>query len=132
MKLYKSLFIDDREVDNFLNRLMVKEDDLPVEAYCVYGVDEAMQYLKDVPEEDFPELVFIDIDMPLKTGFDFVEEYHSLFSDKTGTHLFFLTGMSDPETKKKAEEIQVIKGIYQKPIRKSVMESVLNSLNGTV
>lgn len=131
MKQYKGLFIDDREVDNFLNRLMIKEEGLPIEPYFVYSADEALQYLRDVSDEDFPDLIFIDIDMPLKTGFEFVEEYVAEFGDKSSAQLYFLTGVYDPDTKVKAENTTAVKGYFQKPIRKDIFEQVLASQGST-
>lgn len=129
MKVYKALFIDDREVDNFLNRLMVKEEALPIEPVFVYSADEALAYLSDASDEEFPDLIFIDIDMPEKTGFDFVEQYSSEYPDKANTHLFFLTGVSDPEIKNKALAYDLIKGFYPKPIRKNIFKQVLEVLS---
>lgn len=131
MKQYKGLFIDDREVDNFLNRLMVKEEGLPIEPYFVYSADEALEYLRDASDEEFPDLIFIDIDMPLKTGFEFVEEYTAEFGKRNGAKLYFLTGVYDPDIKKQAESTENVKGYFQKPIRKNIFEQVLASLDRT-
>ncbi len=132
MKNYKVLFIDDREMDNMLNRLMVREEQLPFDATYITSGEEALEFLNDQTEEDFPQIIFIDINMPVMNGFDFVDEYNAQLAKQPkaiNTTLCFLTSSSSDSEKERALGMQNISAFYNKPITMAIFADLQSRLN---
>lgn len=125
--MYKVLFLDDREMDNMLNKLMVREDRLPFDAVYITSGEEALEYLHDQNEEDFPELIFIDINMPNMNGYEFVEAYNETMRPlpkAANTKLVFLTSSTSDADKQKALSLPNITAFYNKPISAAVFSNL--------
>lgn len=125
--MYKVLFLDDREMDNMLNKLMVREDHLPFDAVYITSGEEALEYLHDQNEEDFPELIFIDINMPNMNGYEFVDAYNATLSHlpkASKTKLVFLTVSVSESDKQKALAMANVIAFYNKPISASIAQQL--------
>lgn len=125
--MYKVLFLDDREMDNMLNKLMVREDHLPFDAVYISSGEEALEYLSDQEAEDFPDLIFIDINMPNMNGYEFVDAYNAQFKPlpkAAKTKLVFLTASVSEDDRLKAMEMPNITAFYNKPISAAIFKNL--------
>ncbi len=125
--MYKVLFLDDREMDNMLNKLMVREDQLPFDAVYIASGEEALEFLADQTVEDYPAIIFIDINMPIMNGYEFVEAYNAslaLEPKAANTKLCFLTSSFNESDKVKALGMPNISAFYNKPVSKAVFENL--------
>jgi CheY-like chemotaxis protein len=71
------LIIDDDEINNFIAAKLI--DKLPPKAKvstCING-QEGINFVKNKlnNQEEFPDIIFLDINMPLMNGWEFLEEY---------------------------------------------------------
>lgn len=126
--IYKALFIDDREMDNLLNNLMVREEKLPLDTVFISNAEEALEFLTDLPAEDYPDFIFIDINMPGMNGFDFIEAYNKQLAhlpQASKTILCFLTSSISDSERERALRQANIKAFYNKPINASIFKEVL-------
>ena len=129
MEFYKALFIDDRDTDNFLNDLMIKEDGIPITPSFVKSGNEALLYLASLKDEDFPRIIFVDVWMPLMDGFEFVGLFNDTYSSKhPDTRIFFLTSVVSDSEKEQALALPNVHGLFSKPIRKKMFEEILSGL----
>src|SRR4051794_16614637 len=84
------LLVDDDYVSNFIaDHLLTKLDICDNVSFCRNG-DEALKFLKDNPD-DFPELIFLDINMPVMDGFEFIETFRELHLDDNNTRIIIYT-----------------------------------------
>lgn len=67
MKYRKILLIDDDEDDQLIFKEAIHESIYEIECITAYNCKEGLALLKLVPH---PDLVFLDINMPLLNGFD--------------------------------------------------------------
>ncbi len=79
----KILLIDDDDINNYIAEEWARSNyqhqvDLVIFADAV----EALQFLVQCDEEDFPVLILCDLKMPLVDGFEFIENYEQKFLDK--------------------------------------------------
>src|SRR5687768_17352737 len=89
---YRSIMlIDDNEMDNFINRRMIAASNITENIYIHNGARSAIEFLKNMEKisEDisqaFPEVIFLDIDMPLMDGFAFLDEFDKM-KEETKKH----------------------------------------------
>lgn len=97
------LLVDDDYVSNFIaDHLLSKLDVCENVSFCRNG-DEALKFLRDT--EDFPELIFLDINMPVMDGFEFIETFKDLNLDKNKTRIVIYTASFT------ARDVEMLRGI---------------------
>jgi CheY-like chemotaxis protein len=79
MKYKNALLIDDDADSNFVNSWIVKKE-FAEDVIVKQSVEGALEYLKvrANSREELPDVIFLDIRMPIMDGFDFLEEYNKL------------------------------------------------------
>ena len=83
-KKYRTvMLIDDNEIDNLINQKMIEAASITDNIYTHTGAKSAIEFLKnmeklDVAEQVLPDVIFLDIDMPLMDGFQFLDEFEKL------------------------------------------------------
>lgn len=77
------LLIDDDDTTNYLNQRLIKQLKIARNIQVATNGEEGIQYLKDhclqPPDTaSCPELIFLDIKMPVMDGFEFLDAYYHL------------------------------------------------------
>lgn len=126
-KLKHILLIDDDYPTNFLHEIILKETGLVENIDACTSVDKAIEHIieKDKIDES-PELIFIDINLPAKNGFQFVEEFDQLeqsLKDKS-TIIMFSTS-ENPSDIQKSKSYSSIKDIMVKPLSESILSTII-------
>ncbi len=88
---------------------------------------EAMQYLKELiaQNEPIPEIIFLDINMPVMNGWDFLNELTSLKNQLTHTpKVYMLSSTVDPEDTKRSKYYDNVAGFISKPLKKEHLDSI--------
>ena len=123
-KLSCILLVDDDYEDNVFHRLIISRMQIAESVEEANDGLEALDYLKkrQVP----PELIFLDINMPRMNGWEFLEEYKDLDSEKKAkTIIMMLSTSSNPDEIKKAQEIAEVSGFKTKPLSKEMLVEIL-------
>jgi CheY-like chemotaxis protein len=79
MKYRSALLIDDDADSNFVNSWIVRKE-FAEEVVVKQSVESALEYIKEKSRdrENLPDVIFLDIRMPIMDGFDFLEEFNKL------------------------------------------------------
>ena len=90
--------IDDDKANNFLTRIML--EDVGLTNFRQFRlVDEAMEELRRITAEnlvnEYPSLILLDLNMPIKTGWDFLDEFRLLPHELTSKAKVYLLTSSD-------------------------------------
>ncbi len=127
-KLKRVLLVDDCEATNFLHTMLIEEYGCAENVVVKLNGREALDYLITEEEGAFPqpELVFLDINMPVMNGWEFLEEYESLeVGQRAGAVVVMLTTSLNPGDRIKAEAHSGIKSFETKPLSLEKIDEVL-------
>ena len=124
-KFRSILLIDDNAADNRYNQIILEEMNIVDNVDIVVNGLEAIKYLKK-ENQNPPELIFLDINMPKMNGWEFLEQYKHLDTEqKARVVIVILTTSANPDDIKKAKQIQEVTGFETKPLSKEMMSEIL-------
>lgn len=96
---------------------------------------EAIDYLKEISgnRELLPDIILLDLSMPVMDGWEFLEEY-ILLEPNIGKKikLFIFTSSISPHDMERAKNISVVSDFIVKPLLKEKYAELLKSLNQSI
>lgn len=118
------LLIDDDPVNNIVNtRIIRKHTDLDVVVFD--SVNSALNHLRKCPPDGFPELIFLDINMPDADGWSFLDSLHSLPDEvRQACRVVMLTSSIDIQDMKKASTYSYVLDFISKPLTAAKLNSI--------
>lgn len=106
------MLIDDSEIDNFINQKIIESNYFAEKIYVNTGGISALEFLKNLAvNEDLmaqlvPKVIFIDLNMPLMDGFQFIGQFLKLPPKLTEqTKLVILTSSFNPADREQASNL---------------------------
>lgn len=124
-KLNKVLLIDDDPVNNYLNEKIFRKKGLAEKVVVLTNGQKAVDYLKNCKSLEMPDLILLDLYMPVMDGFEFFETFRSSFTKKVYPKIILLTSVLNQKDKLKARELG-LKWFFQKPLKKDDIESIIH------
>ncbi len=114
------LLIDDNEINNVMHERLIEIAGFGQNiAVMPSGVD-ALEYLKNVVANDLtkvPDIIFLDIRMPIIDGFGFMDEYVKLSPEiNTKPKVIMLSSTLDEQDYGRAKEFPQIINFLVKPL----------------
>lgn len=132
MKALTIMFIDDNEVDNFVNSQLIENAGLSGHQIIMQSSLDAIDYLrqKDLKEEEIPDLILLDIHMPEMDGFEFLDEYEKLPPYITSkAKIFMLSSSLDSIDLEKARSNRYVIKTLAKPLEVEEISRYVRSLS---
>ena len=122
-KKYRTvMLIDDNEIDNLINQKMIEAASITENIYTHTGAKSAIEFLRnmeklDVAEKVLPDVIFLDIDMPLMDGFQFLDEFEKLTNvAKKKCKIVMLTSSINPQDFNRSKKYDNVKLYLNKPL----------------
>jgi CheY-like chemotaxis protein len=132
-KLNHILLVDDDTINNFINEKLLKKLDVSNKTSVVINGEEAINFLKEVCEKDStqcPELILLDINMPVMDGFEFLERYKDLnIPNKSSIIIVMLTTSTNPNDTERLNKTGVA-GYINKPLTEQKLKEVMDKYFG--
>ncbi len=125
----KVLVIDDTEMDLAVARIAMRKYAFAMDVVLKKSVRSGMEYLESFQEnpEELPQLIFLDINMPELSGFDFLELYEQLPDQiKRNCIIMMLSTSLVEDDHKKALNNKFVSKFLNKPLDRSKLESIKN------
>lgn len=120
---YAVMLIDDNEIDNLINQKMIEAANIAEHIYTHTGARSAIEFLRNLEKLDketknvMPEVIFLDIDMPLMDGFQFLDEFDKLSEGtKKKCKVVMLTSSINPQDVNKSKRYSYVKKYINKPL----------------
>ncbi|AXG75148.1 response regulator [Flavobacterium arcticum] len=130
MKMVKSLYvIDDDKIYHFLFKNLLKQNGIDVTTKFFGDGAEAIEYIQSNNNEQLPDLILLDVNMPIMDGWQFLEEYSKLTTSLSKTSIVYMISSSNSEVDmNKAKEFNdIVKDYYLKPICKEDLDKIFMS-----
>ncbi|MBX7127105.1 MAG: response regulator [Cyclobacteriaceae bacterium] len=121
-KFHTVMLIDDNEIDNLINQKMIEAADITDTIYTHTGAKSAIEFLRnverlEVAEKVLPDAIFLDIDMPLMDGFQFLDEFEKLNNaTKKKCSIVMLTSSINPQDFSRSKKYSSVKLYLNKPL----------------
>jgi CheY-like chemotaxis protein len=117
------LLIDDNYIDNFVTRKILETSNFADNIFVMQSPQEAIEALRTGKIK--PNVIFLDIRMPLMTGFEFLQEYDTLTIDnKQDIKIFMLSSSLDPIDMNNSKGNKWIAQFVHKPLTRQVLEDL--------
>ncbi|WP_420581547.1 response regulator [Reichenbachiella sp.] len=118
------LLVDDDVPTNFIHEVILKKSNRFKQIHSVLSATEALNYL----QAKRPNLIFLDINMPALSGWDFIDQFRSLpIEQKEDIVIVMVSTSMDPKDKQRAEVCSEIREFVSKPMSVEKIEDIVVS-----
>jgi len=121
------LLIDDNEIDSYIAKHIITKSNMAQKISIESSAIDALKFLgalKNNPEE-FPNSIFLDIQMPEMNGFAFLEEFKN-FPEAIHDQckVIMLTSSNDQQDIDRSFQYPFVKKFLTKPLTLSMLEDL--------
>lgn len=126
----KLFLIDDDNIVVYLTKRIINNSYPNIEIVSFEDGSDALDRLQELAnssDQDFPEFILLDIHMPMVDGWEFLEAYEKLPSNKRAKcKLMMHSSTADPKEIERALSFQSVIDFIAKPLKIEKLDSILS------
>ncbi len=130
--MIKDIFlIDDDALVNFLNQEIIKDSHPDKKVRSFESATEALEVIKEMlntSDSKLPQLILLDINMPVMDGWEFLDIFDQLPENKTkDCKIIMHTSSIDPRDIEKAKTYKAVVDYMTKPLNLQSLSKIFQS-----
>ncbi|MDQ3191020.1 MAG: response regulator [Bacteroidota bacterium] len=120
------IVVDDDPINNMVCRMVIERLAPKADIQTFTIPEEGFAYIsKQYLTTDNPTALFLDINMPSWSGWDFLDHFENLdYNIKKQFQIHLLSSSIDPNDKKRAAENKNVKSFIEKPLNKAILQKM--------
>lgn len=119
----KTVLIDDSDIDLFIQRRFLEVYNFSNQLLLYKSADEALTWLRNLPAENAPDIIFLDLNMPENDGFSFLNNFNNLPAPVRGkSRIVVLTSSNNAKDKELAFTYSNVIQFITKPLKQTDIE----------
>jgi CheY-like chemotaxis protein len=129
------LLVDDDIATNYINSLVIRNAEIDAEIKILETAKSALEFLtcsgdySDIAEPPCPGLILLDINMPVMSGWDFMDEYEKLPAEQKAKYVVVMLSSSlNRDDMEKASNNKDIAAFLHKPLEEKDILSLVQKL----
>ena len=124
--------IDDDNIYQFTARAILESTGLAKQIRSFYNGSEAITYFQNpqnIDPETLPDLIFLDINMPVMNGWEFLDEYHKFYAMlPKPIALYVVSSSVDRDDMQKSRSYEGVRDYLVKPVHRNTYQEVIAGL----
>lgn len=131
-KYNKIMIIDDNEIDRYISIAILRNNNFSKDILEFDGGLKAIEYLENNKDhlDQLPDIIFLDLYMPLVDGFQFMELYEKIeFGSEKKCKIYMVSSSIDDEDILRTKSNENFTAFLSKPITAEFLNS-LKAING--
>lgn len=130
-KVRKVLLVDDDEITCFINKSILEEMDVADHIECFFNGEQAINYIREnysdfTKSEHKSDLLFLDLNMPVMNGFEFLEEFQKF--DEIDKRKFTIVILSSSANLKDTKQLRSYKNLVHTQLTKPLQVEKVNGI----
>lgn len=118
------LLVDDNEADNVFHEIILRRAGYTGVVTVCESAHKALEYLQRF-QDQLPDLMLVDINMPGMDGFGFAERIAAAYKPRS-IGLLMLTSSNAQRDVERAKQLPIISGFIVKPLTAEIAAQLLN------
>ena len=116
----KVFLVDDDKIFNIFQKKVVEKAGLSNEVFAFENASNVIHQLRDMllqNPEQIPDVIFLDLNMPIMDGWEFLEEFEKIsFPSPDRCRVYILSSSIDPFEIARSKNYKTVKEFISKPL----------------
>lgn len=130
-KIDTTCIIDDDPIFVYGTKRVMKEVDFTEKIVVYNNGQDAIDGLTETINngDNIPPVVFLDLNMPIMNGWEFLEEFNKLPEEAiAGVTIYIVSSSIDPRDLEKVKQFNVVNNYIVKPVTPKDLEAIMQTI----